>query len=98
MLSFLISIIKPLALDFIVKRAVNLVSKTDNIKEVATSAVGLMSKRSDVNIEDVAVDILIQVADVTPNKKDDKWIKFINEIRGDVRSLTTKIQNFRRDY
>ena len=98
MFSFLIPIIKPLALDFIVKRAVNLVSKTDNIKEVATSAVGLMSKRADVNIEDVAVDIPIKVADVTPNKKDDKWIKFIDEIRGDVRSLIVKIQRFRRSY
>jgi hypothetical protein len=97
---FLIGLLKPLALDFIVKRGskllTKLISKPDNLKEVAMSAVDLVSKKE--NVEDIATEILIQVAAVTPSKKDDKWIAFVKDIKGDVRSLITKIKAFREDY
>ena len=96
----ILGLLKPLALDFIVKRLskgfTKLVSKEENLKEVALSAVDLVSKNG--NIEDVATEILIKVAAVTPSKKDDKWIAFVKDIKDDVRSLITKIQAFRESY
>ena len=82
-MTFLLGLLKPLAFDFLVKR-------------VSGAAAKLISKRE--TVEDVAINILFQIAAVTPNKKDDKWVAFANEIKGEVRSLIAKIKAFRESY
>lgn len=75
-LAKLIPIIRPFALDFIMKRT-------------AKASAALISKPQ--NKIDMSITALRGLAELTPGKRDDKWARKLEEVKPDVDAMIKKL-------